>query len=221
MIDLAFSEAAFASLAPEYESRKKLAEQLVVEWKWASWKVHSLEPLYLERCGYAPGRILKKKPECTDNRVEYGFDQAGRIAVERQHRQFGFYETFQKHSDTIIESAHYDYGTGNKPIKITFVTVEDDKAVRSVSSAVNGCCIEEYTWTNSLLTTVVQFTAERVGNETPVLLRNYVAECEYDDSGRLQRIKRSFYDPDDQSTIISVTTPFERVGKRIRRKLYG
>ena len=221
MVDLIFAEAAFASLASEYKVRKQLAEQLVVRWKWASSTVFTLTPMSLERRGYAPGRLLKQKPPETNDCIEYGFDQDGRISVERQHNEFGFSETFQKHSDTLIESVHYDYKPDKNPINIEFVVLEDGKAKRSVCSAMNGCSIEEYEWTDSLLTTVVQFTAERVGNETPALLRNYIAECEYDGAGVLQRITRSFYDQTDETTIDSVTTPFERVGKRIRRRMYG
>ena len=61
MVDLVFAEAAFASLASEYEVRKQLAEQLVVQWKWASSTVFALTPMSLERRGYAPGRLLSTR----------------------------------------------------------------------------------------------------------------------------------------------------------------
>lgn len=222
MIELDFAEAAFATLASEYHSRKQLAEQQVVEWKWASWHVFDQKPLALERCGYAPGRMLKQKPAETNDCIEYGFDHERRILVERQHTEFiGFYETFRKWSETLIESVHYDYAPDKKPINIEFVELKEGKAVRSISSAVNGCSIERYIWTGSQLTTVHQVTAERVDSETPELLPNYIATCEYDASGVLQRITRSFYDRTDESQVVSVTTPFERIGKRIRRKMYG
>lgn len=222
MIELDFTEAAFATLASEYHSRKQLAEQQVVEWKWASWRVFYQKPLELERGGYAPGRMLKQKPSETNNCVEYGFDHERRILVERRYTEgVGFYEIFLKWSETLIESAVYDCAPDKKPINIEFVELVEGKAVRSISSAVNGCSIERYIWTGLQLTTVHQDTKERVNSETPELLPNYIAKCEYDDAGVLQRITRSFYDRTDASQIVSVTTPFERIGKRIRRKMYG
>jgi len=220
MIELSFAEFAFAALATEFDLRKKIAEQQVVKWKWASSHVFDPKPLYLERNGYAPGRMLKQKPSEANGCVEYGFDVRRRIAVERSYNEVGFYETFLKWSETLIESAHYDCGPDKDPINVEFIEVEAGKVVRSISSAVNGCCIENYHWMGSQLVAVHQATAERTDSGTPKPVLNCIIKCEYSDSGVLQRITRSFCDRTAESRIASVTTPFERVGNRIRRKMY-
>lgn len=218
MINLDTTEAAFAVLATEYDSRKQLAEQQVEEWKWATWHVFDPKPLYQERTGYAPGRLLKKEPSEKLNCMEYGFDQEGRIVVARQYSDFGFYETFYQWSACLIESAHFDCAADKKPLKIELVKLKDGKAVRSVSSGANGCCVETYAWTGSQVTTIHQSTEWRVADETPELKPNYVAVCEHDDAEVLQRISREWFDGTPAMLVVREDVPFERVGKRIRRR---
>lgn len=218
MLELSITETAFAGLAAEYHSRKELAEQQVVEWKWESWHMFNPKPLYFERSGHAPGRPLKLKPTDKNNRIEYGLDEERRIVVTRQYNQFGFYETFYKYAPRWIESAHFDCHAAKEPINIELVELEEGKAVSATSSAVNGCSTETYERTGTQVTTIHQATAERIADKTPELLPNYVAACEYDDAGKLQRVTRTWFDRSPAMLVISTDTPVERVGKGIRRR---
>jgi hypothetical protein len=212
------TESAFSKLGGEYLARKKCAEGTVCDWKWASWCWFEIQPLYFERHGWAPGRALREAPAKLDGRVECGLDQMGRVTVERQYNELGFYETFYDWSAKPIEVAHFNYSRERKPINLLLVQMERDRAVTCFKSAIHGFTREEYKWVGSLVREVNVFHAKRAEGKLLPLHPWHTAKAHYDDAGLLQRVELVWPPAPPTRPEETVELMFERRGKRIYRK---
>jgi hypothetical protein len=212
------AEVAFSKLGVEYFARKKISEGAVSEWKWASWCWFEVQPLYFERHGWAPGRTLRQTPTKRDGRVECGFDEMGRLAVERQYNEFGFYETFYDWSAKPIEVAHFDYSPEKKPINIILVEMDHERAVASFTSAIRGFTREEYKWVGPLVHEVDVHYAKRDNGKLSALRPWHIAKAQYDDAGVLQRVELVWPLAPPERPKPTVELMFERRGTRIWRR---
>jgi hypothetical protein len=218
-VDLvARAESGFSMLGDEYLSRKEFSERTVCDWKWASWCWFELRPLHFERHGWAPGRTLRQAPTNRNGRVECGFDRMGRVAVERQYNEHGFYETFYDWSAEPIEVTHYDYSPEKKPINLVLVEMDGDRAVTSFKSAIRGFIREEYSWVGAKVREVNVFHAKRDDGTLSPLRRWHTAKAHYDEAGILQRVELLWPPAPPERPEESVELMFERRGKRIYRK---
>lgn len=86
-----YVEERFNTLASQYNQIKQSCEAKVAVWQWASNDWYDPRPLWFERQGNRPGRLLKKSPKKQDDKVEYGFDERGVVQVARQHVRFEGY----------------------------------------------------------------------------------------------------------------------------------
>jgi hypothetical protein len=218
-VDLvARTESGFAALGSEYRTRKERAEAVVCDWKWAKWSWFDPRPLYLERHGSAPGRQLRQHPVSPRSGVSCGLDRSGRVTVERQFNEFGFYETFYDWSAEPLEVAHFDYSAEKRPINLLIVLMEAGRAVASFVAAIYGFTREEYRWDGPLVREVDVYHAEREDGHLPPLQRWHTAKAQYTGKGVLERVEivwpPSHSDrPDEVAKVV-----FERRGKRIFRR---
>jgi hypothetical protein len=214
-------ESAFAALGGEYGARKKAAEKAVCEWQWATFCRLDIRPLHFERNGIKPGRLLRQEPSGRRNYVAYGLDREGRVVVERQHNEQGFYETFCDWNSGSLESAHFDYfvepsrrgrSTGKEPINLLRASMQDGRIVAADLAGAYGYTREEYRWEEDLVREVRVMNALRHGGVLPPLQAVHTARAHYDDDGVLQRVERIFPTSGPEPL---VEIMFERRGKTI------
>ncbi|MFZ1101338.1 MAG: hypothetical protein WAN86_00380 [Hyphomicrobiaceae bacterium] len=218
-------EAAFAKLGREYRARKAAAEKAVSDWQWATFCRLDIRPLHFERNGIKPGRPLRQEPSGRRNYVAYGLDREGRVVVERQHNEQGFYETFCVWGSRSLESAHFDYyvepsrrghGSASKmPINLLRASMTDGRIVAADLAGAGGYTREEYRWEGGLVREVRVLGALRQGGVLPPLRPSHTARAHYDDGGVLQCVDRVWPAvvvgrPEDLVEIM-----FERRGKTI------
>jgi len=217
-------EAAFAKLGGEYRARKEAAEKAVRDWQWATFSLLNIRPLHFERNGIKPGRPLAQEPSGRRNYVAYGIDREGRVVVERQHNEQGFYETFYDWGSGSLESAHFDYyaepsrrgrSSAKKPINLLRASMPGGRIAAADLAGASGYTREEYRWEGSLVREVRVLNALRRGRVLPPLRPSHTAREHYDDGGVLQRVERVWPAavvgrPEDLVEIM-----FERRGKTI------
>ena len=212
------AESAFSVLRDEYRLRKGLAERAVNEWQWATSSWFDVRPLYFERNGWPRGRRLRKVPPDPNGRIECGLDRLGRVVVERQHNEFGFYETFYNWATDPLEVAHFDYSPEKAPINLLVVHMDGDgRAVTSNVAAIRGHTQEAYRWDGSLVREVNVAHGERANGHLAPLLPLHKARARYDERGVVQRVELLW--PPSPPTRIEDTVElmFERRGARLFR----
>ena len=210
-------ESAFESLASEYPFRKKLAENQVLEWHWATFTWFDLRPLHFERCGIRPGRRLRRAPADRYGRNYYGLDQKGRVVVERDFNEFGFYETFYNWNCHSVEVVHFDYGPEKKPINFMMVRYSENRPTSSSTSAIASYQYENYRWNGDLISQVDLHVAERRQGSLEKLRLWHTAHATYDDKRVLQRVELHWPTDLQRDANDSAEVKFERRGKRIYR----
>lgn len=217
-------EAAFARLGGEYRPRKEEAEKAVCDWQWATFCRLDIRLLHFERNGIKPGRPLSQEPSGRRNYVAYGLDRDGRVVVERQHNEQGFYETFRDWGSGSVESAHFDYyvepsrrgrTTGKEPINLLRASMRDGHIVAADLAGANGYTREEYRWEGGLVREVRVLNALRKDGVLAPLQPSHTARAHYGADGVLQRVDRvwpaaAVGRPEDLVEIM-----FERRGKTI------
>ncbi len=213
-----FTEDAFSQLGGQYHSRKQSSEGTVCEWKWATWCWFELQPLYFERHGWAPGRMLRQGPEKLKHQVECGLDHAGRVAVQREYHGSGFAETFYDWNAKPIEVAHFNYEPEKKPITLLLVQLDRGRAIASFQSAVHGFTREDYIWSGSVVSKVDVHYAKRVQGVLDSLRPWHTARAQYDSKEVVQRVELVWPPDPPQRPNEIVELMFERRGNRIHRK---
>jgi hypothetical protein len=220
METIAQLESAFAALRGEYGARKKAAEGAVCEWQWATFSRIDVRPLHFERNGIRPGRPLRQEPSGRRNYVAYGLDREGRVVVERQHNEQGFYETFCVWGAGSPESARFDYYVerrrgrcmGKEPINLLRASMQDGRIVAADLAGAYGYTREEYRWEGNLVREVRVLNAPRRDKVLAPLQAVHTARAHYDDDGVLQRVERIFPTAGGEPL---VEIMFERRGKKI------
>jgi hypothetical protein len=211
-------ESAFASLGSEYSFRKKLAEKAVQKWHWATFTMFDPRPLYFERAGFGPGRRLKQAPSNRYGRAYYGTDEKGRITVERDFNEFGFYETFYNWASDLVEVTHFDYASDKKPINFTIVCLNENRALSSNTAAIGSYSEEEYQWDGELVSQVILRQARREQGSLEEIQHWYTAKATYDHQGVLQKLELHWPPDPPKRAEPSIEVMFERRGKRIYRR---
>jgi len=184
---LATVQKRFAKLAREYRARKALAESLVRSWSWAANEIWHFNPLYFEMNGERPGRRFNKKPAAKEF-YSFGFDDSGRMIVQRQHNEFGYDETFYDWSKDPIEVAHFDYGKSKKPINLCLAKYVDGRLVQTATSAVAGDNVESYHWQGPRLSRIENRVAERSGRTVQKLEDYQIVKATYASDGSLKGV---------------------------------
>jgi hypothetical protein len=217
-------EAAFAALDGEFHTRKKAAEKAVRSWQWATWCWFDIKPLHFERSGLKPGRPLRQEPADRRNCVACGLDRDGRVVVERQFNEFGFYETFYDWGPGRVESVHFDYhvershfGLRSKkqPINLVRAQLDDGRIVAADMAGSHGYTREAYQWEGGLVREISVQNARRQDGVLAPLRPSHTARAHYDDAGVLQRVERVWPAADVGRAEDLVEIMFERRGKTI------
>jgi hypothetical protein len=208
-------EAAFAALRREYRPRKGRAEGAVCEWVWSTSSWYDPRPLHFERNGWPRGRRLREEPTNRYGRVQCGFDDDGRVVVEREYTEYGFYETFYEWNADPVEVAHYDYAPEKKPINLMLVHHADDKPTSSDVSAIGGYTREEYEWSGGRVVAVSVFYAKRERRRLGTLVAWHRAVAQYDARGKVRRVVLRWPPSPPERTRGISEVPFERRGARI------
>jgi hypothetical protein len=208
---LATAQKRFARLAGQYRARKAQAESLVRSWSWATKEVWHINPLYFEMNGERPGRRLNKKPA---GRAFYsfGFDDSGRMVVQRRHNEFGCYETFYDWSKDPVEIAHFDYDKSKKPINLCLAKYVDGRLVQTATSAI----VESYAWAGPHLTRIQIRVAERVGKVWQKLEDYQVVKPSYDSDGSVQRVVIDWLPRPPHVTKLHTEVVFQRRDKPVK-----
>jgi hypothetical protein len=217
-------EAAFAALGGEFHARKKAAEKAASTWQWASWCWFDIKPLHFERSGSKPGRPLRQEPSDRRNCVACGLDREGRVVVERQFNEFGFYETFYDWGISTVDAAHYDYyeersrlglSTKKQPINLVRAQLHDGRIVASDMAAIHGYTRETYRWEGDLVREVGVQNATRKDGVLAPLQPWHTARAHYDGAGVLHRVDRVWPASAVGRSEDLVEIMFERRGKTI------
>lgn len=164
-----------------------------------------------------PRRRLRQAPENPASRVSCGIDEIGRVLVERQYNEHGFYETFYEWRATSLEAAHYDYSSEKKPINFMIVQTDDGRATSSDVAATHGYTREVYQWDGTLVREVKVEHAKRENGQLASLRPWHTARAKYDDRGVLQRIDLLWPAAPPERPDTSVELMFERRAGRIFR----
>ncbi|MCA9687531.1 MAG: hypothetical protein KC457_35545, partial [Myxococcales bacterium] len=100
-----------------YLALETAASAGVVRWEWADFDLVSFRPAFFEIGRYARGKRLSAEPRPpVSGAVGYGFDEQGRIIVERHQVEFpGQYEdVFHVYEPGWITSLRYAYGADKR-----------------------------------------------------------------------------------------------------------
>ena len=178
-VDAQTADRMFGALKSQYDERKVAAEQAVSSWRWASGSWFDARPLYFERHNVRPGRLLKKPPARPKGRIEVGFDAAGEVLVEREHNEFGCYESFYRWDASPAEVARYDYRSDKGPINLLVLTSDGRRLEASHLLAQHGWVREDYLWEGRRLREVVVCHAPRVAGHYLTLNALHAARALY------------------------------------------
>jgi hypothetical protein len=212
-------ESAFAALGGQYRARKAAAEQAVREWRWATWYWFDLRPLHFERSRYPPGRRLRQPPlDPTNHRVLSGLDRLGRVVVDREYNEHGFFETFYDWAADQPEVALFDYWRTKEPISLMVVQMDGGRVVWAQESARGGYGREVYRWDGPLVREVEVYHAKREQGRLAPLRHVHTAKAHYDAAGVVQRVELHWPPSPPERADAVVEVVFERRGKRIYRK---
>lgn len=179
-MDAETADRLFAALAGQYRDRRARAEQAACAWRWATGPWFDARPVYFERHNDRPGRFLKKPPTRPKGRVEAGFDAAGRVIVEREHTEFGCYESFYAWDAAPAEVARYHYHADKDPINLLRLESDGRRVLASDHIAEQGRSREEYVWDGPRLREVIVHHAPRVAGHYLTLEPLHVARAVYD-----------------------------------------
>lgn len=179
----------FAQAAKEYRSRREEAEARVVEWRWASAPLFSLELLRYERGGHRKGRYLKKEPVGNYNRCLYGVDAEGRIVVER-HAIWGSdehkTETFVRYDASVAESTRFGSMT-NKPLEMLVrLTMADGLSRTCQWFSLHQRGYDCYRYNDAMLMEIDSLWSNEPHREEDLL--SAVFRCEYGPIGQLSLV---------------------------------
>lgn len=185
----------FARARDEYTPRKRAAEAAVIRWEWATGATRSLAPFHFERSGFAPGKPLTAPPvHPGQDHHAYGFDDAGRLLVERNHAGIvrngarTYYETFYEHLPDRVDAVAYHHDPSKEVVNVQRARWEAGQLAVLASRAQAGARTERYTYENGRL---VQITAE--GEQwAPSRTWRHVDTLQYDAHGGLVRIERAW-----------------------------
>jgi hypothetical protein len=178
-VDAQTADRLFDALKSQYDERKVTAEREVSSWRWASGPWFDARPLYFERHNDRPGRLLKKPPASPKNRVEVGFDAAGQVLVQREHNEFGCYESFYRWDTSPAEVARYHYHSDKDAINLLVLASDGRRLEASHLVAQQGWVREEYVWEGPRLSEVVVCHAPRVAGHYLTLEALHVARALY------------------------------------------
>jgi hypothetical protein len=106
----------------------------------------SLQPLYYERDGSPPGRLLKQRPTPGHDFVEDFFDAQGRWIATCEHTTpYGYYEEFFEHADFGVNGTRFDYfAPDKKPINCSRATFDGDLITHYALRGLDGWWYEVY-----------------------------------------------------------------------------
>lgn len=81
------AQRALSDLSERRIELRRACEAAVVEWQWAaeSSSLHRPQPLYRERHGLGPPKLLDKPPLSPRHEQQYGLDANGEITVAREY----------------------------------------------------------------------------------------------------------------------------------------
>jgi hypothetical protein len=192
--EMPYVEERFGKLASQYRELKQGCEAKVVAWQWASNEWYAPRPLWFQRQGNRPGRLLKMPPKKQDYKYEYGFDEHGVVHVERQHIRFEgypkriwFYEKFYVRDNDVLEVSLYNYHPEKEPIAFDRGTFRNDRLELWESRGRGGLSREKYLWQNDQVA-VIRVEHTPIDDRTP---RQPLAhwnrfEARYDGKGLLE-----------------------------------
>lgn len=183
------AEAAFRAMGKQYHARKKAAESLVVRWVWSKRYLFSIQPMHAETSDCSYGRPLAKAPTQKKDHFETGYDEAGRVVVERQYAERGRYETFYDWSADPIEVAHYNYDSAKEPINMLHAYVRKDGCiVETYMAARYGFAKKKYVWLDGLVRTIEYSHADRTGNKLAKIKRELDYMLTYKANGSVAKV---------------------------------
>jgi hypothetical protein len=160
----------FQQLAEEYSSLKLQCEAGVKVWRWATSSLSDPRPFYYERNRHKPGRFLKIAPPNIGGKHEYGYDDLGRVIVERMYVDttvdwgVRYYENFYRYQGSIVESAYFSYHSQKDPINYKRSTYLDGKIILWEFQVKRSSFRERYHWKENKVTLI---EVERIDFKNP------------------------------------------------------
>jgi hypothetical protein len=156
-----------------------------VRWEWYSDDAYDLRPYWYERNRYRRGRRLERRPTLSEDVVQYGFDDAGRVVVRREFSGFLggrlTFEATRTYLDGAIEEVGVD-GDGTN-VYVHRYLFDDDLLHTFIFTARHGQGREEYGYTVGRVTSIDASHDGRPYQKVAI---------GYDEAGRLRRIETTW-----------------------------
>jgi hypothetical protein len=206
-----------AEAQERYGALKADAEASVVRWQWATFAIHSYKPADFEISKMKKGRPLPAEPSPPKSGAHgYGFDDEGRVVVERQQTEFPgrCYETFLVHEPDGIASFHYSYDPKKRWINAEWLATGAPGVVacHSVYERGNAISVEyEYDDGGRMV------RCRRRGTNQPYGDLDDAHELEYDGTGQIVRVY--WCQPDGQRLLDFERPAKEATLRACRRRL--
>lgn len=131
--------------AADYARLKAQCEGEVLRWEWYNAPCFTLQPLYFERTGRPPGKLLPSPPVVLTRGHQYGFDAGGQVVVYREWQSSThYYETFYYGTADGREAICYNLSDG-AAMSAERVVCENGLPVRYERAYGTDRLLEEYT----------------------------------------------------------------------------
>jgi hypothetical protein len=171
----------------------------------------TLQPLFYERHGWRPGRVLKQRPRAGMDFVEDFFDTSGRWIATCEHTDpYGYYEEFFEHHAGVVHGTRFDPSAPDKrPINVSHARFSGDLIVEYALRGAYGWWYEIYRRDDRGRVSAI----ECVGIDPHIDQRpaSSVVEVVYGSDGLLEAIRQRWESGEEEELYRRPTETPERV----------
>ncbi|MDP8909677.1 MAG: hypothetical protein M3N47_11315 [Chloroflexota bacterium] len=173
---------------------RRACEAAVVQWQWAAEgsSLHRPQPLYRERHGLGPPKLLDKPPLSARHEQQYGLDANGEITVAREYVGPGAFreELRVRRGDVVVG---YRWMETGEPAEVNIAWYTDGRMqsyitiwpqISTAPDMPHGSLIERYEWDGDRLNAIHTETVIAF-NGVPPLPESAEIRASYDVAGRL------------------------------------
>jgi hypothetical protein len=155
--------ARFSAAPARYSTLSKTALDTVVRWQWYSDLFFELDPMhFVLSWGLKPGRPLKGVPEFKIGKVNYGFNAAGQVAVERK---FCSSDEFRAYLSDRTEATLFQQNRQCINVQTLFLENSLPKAFFKLGT--HGMYVRLYIYKGKQVSQVLEAHSPRVENRSP------------------------------------------------------
>lgn len=152
--ELARLDECLSSARSQYAELRDDAAHTVTRWEWSSsLPRYELDPLYFLDDSSRRGAGSIRRPASTQHKHLYGFDEAGRLRVARNHTEFDeqYYEQFFLYGEAEVTALLFDYGVEKNPIRAALLTLVANLPSTLISRAQHGGQVQVFEHSDGLI----------------------------------------------------------------------